>query len=731
MPRWVRWALILIVAIYSTLGALHTVLVPLFEAPDEIWHFAFIEVMAREGVLPVQPTEGKDAWLRESGQPPLYHILCALLVAPFDTSDFPGFVRFNAAHPAVNAGSESDASNVFIHTPYEAYPYRGSVWVVHLLRLCGILWGAGTIVGVYWVAQEIAPGHPVLALTAAAITAFNPHFIFISSVINNDIAAACLCTVVLGLCIRLTRTRPRYGTVVVLGLSLGLALLSKVSALALLPLVALALSLAWWRDRNWRALIVRGAMILVLAGAVAGWWYVRNWVLYGDPLGWGVWLQDIGITRITLGELLRQFGHVFTSFWSPADGLYPRTVFWGLGLLLAGATVGWCVMIVRRLGRSRLLRRRDSWKGVSTEGLILAGGWLVLLFISLIRYMTTTPSAEGRLLFPGIASFSVLLVWGWEAVLPALWRRASAGVVIGGLLALSIASPVFAISPRYASPLVDAKRPLPEMTPLGVSWRGVYLLGVQVEPEGFETGDTIRVNLYWRAESSSLSALEAVVRLWTVGGRLLGQRQQIPAGESYPPDLWQAGDLVHDVYRIRVEEPGPAICSVMISAWDSDGTLGEVTTPALCELAPPTLSEQAIPHPLQYTLGNSVLLSGYDLRPGTASEGTGWTVTLFWRALGEIQESYAVFVHVVSADGGLIGQGDGPPLAGDYPTDRWSMGQVFADPHVISLTEDVPADVYLLVGLYRPTDGVRLPAHTSTGERVRDDAVRIDLDGWR
>ncbi|MEA3340107.1 MAG: hypothetical protein U9R15_09090, partial [Chloroflexota bacterium] len=299
-----------IVAAFCVLGAINSVAVPLFEAPDEIWHFSFIRVLSAERALPVQPAEGKDMWLREAGQPPLYYILAAPLVAALDTADFPNFVRFNVAHPAVTATSESDAPNVFIHTEHESFPYRDAVLAVHLLRLLTIPWGAATVVGAYLVARQVAPQRPGLALTAAALTAFNPHFIYISSVVNNDATTACLCTFGLWLAIRLGergfqdnngfhdnksqdddrfhdnkfQNDNGFRLSVMLGVILGLALLSKVSALALLPLAALALLLVWQRERNTRALLARGAIIFGLTALVGGWWYIRNWALYGDPL---------------------------------------------------------------------------------------------------------------------------------------------------------------------------------------------------------------------------------------------------------------------------------------------------------------------------------------------------------------------------------------------------------------------------------------------------------------
>ncbi|RLC97553.1 MAG: hypothetical protein DRI77_07045 [Chloroflexi bacterium] len=700
-PSRTRWVLVAIVASFCVLGVINSIVLPLFEAPDEIWHFSFIRVLAADRALPVQPAEGKDMWLREAGQPPLYYILAAPFIAPLDTSDFPAFARFNVAHPAVTATSESNAPNVFIHTGREAFPYRGAVLAVHLLRLLTIPWGAATVVGAYLLAREVAPNRPGLALTAAAITAFNPHFVYISSVVNNDATTACLCTFGLWLAIRLDRETGFFPkNLVSSGIILGLALLSKVSALALLPLAALALLLSWWRERDTRALLGRGAIIFGLVALIGGWWYGRNWALYGDPLAWNVWLADIGVQHITLLELIRQFGHVGTSYWSPYDGLFPAPVFWALGLLSLAAIVGWL----------RTIARRDA----HAEGLLLAGAWFVLLFASLVRYMTTTPSAEGRLLFPGVAAFSLLLALGWEAVAPRRWM----GVIIAGLLALAVFSP-FAIASRYALPLLDSADGAAGATSFGdVDFGAVRLLGAEVEPDEAQIGDTVAVTLYWETLSPPPADLRTVVRLWTLGGRLMGQRDTTPAGDGYPPDLWRAGDIVRDVYRLPVEESGPAMCRVTVDVLAGEELLGAASSPPLLKLAGPLVAADEIAHPLAYTLGDRVELAGYDLSTEPPA------VTLYWRVLAEMDEDYTVFVHLLDKDGALIGQGDGPPLSGDYPTSYWSPGELLADARVVPLESwDC-----LLVGLYRTTDGARLPVRASTGERVTDDAIAIY--GW-
>ena len=232
-----------ILALFVLLGILNSVTVPIFEAPDELWHFSFVRYLALNKSLPVQPKDGTDIWLRESGQPPLYYLAAAPIVAAFDTSDFPDFVRFNVAHPAVTANSQSDAPNVFIHTPYEAFPYRGSVLAIHVLRLFTLLWGVGAVVGVYLAARELIPDSRWLPLAAVSLTAFNPHFIYISSVVNNDAAVACLATLTLWLCLRFLKSPASRRYQIGLGMVLGLALLGKLSAVALLGIVGLALGM--------------------------------------------------------------------------------------------------------------------------------------------------------------------------------------------------------------------------------------------------------------------------------------------------------------------------------------------------------------------------------------------------------------------------------------------------------------------------------------------------------
>jgi hypothetical protein len=91
-------------------------------------------------------------------------------------------------------------------------------------------------------------------------------------------------------------------------------------------------------------------------------------------------------------------------------------------------------------------------------------------------------------------------------------------------------------------------------------------------------------------------------------------------------------------------------------------------------------------------------------------------LVLYWRASAALEEDYTVFVHSLDAEGQLIGQADGPPLAGRYPTSAWRPGEIVQD------SRAVPPGARYLVGLYDAATGGRLPARTAGGGRLPGDA---------
>ncbi|MBC7223883.1 MAG: phospholipid carrier-dependent glycosyltransferase, partial [Anaerolineae bacterium] len=276
-----RLAVLLVLA-FAVVAGMYSVVTPVFEAPDEIQHFYYVKHLVETRRLPVQGPEGKDTWAQEGSQPPLYYILAAVLASPVDLSDTEEVVWLN---PQANVGDPLWPANKnrIVHREDEEFPYQGTVLAVHLARLLSVVLGAGTVWFAYLLARELLPGRRYLPLAAAALVGFNPQFCFISGAVSNDSLITLLATVNLLCTVRYLLGRMGRRHVVLWGGLLGLAALTKVSGLLLLGLAAVAVLASAWHRRTFRQGLGDLGTLVALWLAVAGWWYARNWVLYGEP----------------------------------------------------------------------------------------------------------------------------------------------------------------------------------------------------------------------------------------------------------------------------------------------------------------------------------------------------------------------------------------------------------------------------------------------------------------
>ncbi len=559
-----RFWLLTIIATFLVIGLIYSVTVPLFESPDEIWHFAFADHLAKGGGLPVF-AEKKSAFLREGGQPPLYYAAVALAILPFDRGDFPNWVRFNASHPAVTRGATSDTPNIFIHTAREDLPWAGSVLAVHVARLVSLLFGALTVVGVY-VAGRIVTGRDDLALLGAALTAFTPQFVFICSSVNNDSLAAAVATWVGVAALQISNIKyqilKRYA--VGMGILLGLGLLAKLGGLILIPLVGLAFLIRGFRQRSdlkfevWY-LIFKAGIVFGIAALVSGWWFARNIVLYGDPLGWSVWLSDIGVRTPTpaVWQLVPELPALFRTYWSDLAGFpLSNLVYWGLAAVALLAFLGIAKTFsdlrlptsdfAYSSGLSQTAPRFDIWN------LIFVLAWLGAMVVSVLRYMQTTPAAQGRLLFPALAPIGVLMAWGLGAWARRVWLP---GFVVGGLFVLTLAAPFVLIQPAFAKPVLQ-QLPTGMGPALAQFGDRVELIGVRFS-DHVEPGGTLRVTTYWRTLQAMQRDQRLLIRLMRPDGNSAGQLDARLGTNLYPTTLWRPGQIIVDTHDVHADTDLP------------------------------------------------------------------------------------------------------------------------------------------------------------------------------
>jgi 4-amino-4-deoxy-L-arabinose transferase-like glycosyltransferase len=724
-------AIALILAAFIVLGITYSLVTPVFEAPDEIYHYFFIKHLADGKGLPVQNPESPGLWEQEGSQPPLYYLIGALATFWSDTSDAEGLLWYN---PQRNVGRPLDPGNknVIVHTQRESFPFQGTVLAVHLVRLLSVLLGAGTVFLTYRLALEVFPDHEHLAVGAAALNAFIPQFLFISGAINNDNLVVLLCSLALLMMLKIVNRKSNieYRTWVLLGLVLGLACLSKLGGLGLLILTAMISAVEARRRRSARPL-VGGLIALAVAVAVAGWWYVRNWTLYGDPTGLNMMLDVVGrgSPPSSLSELWGEFRGLRMSFWA---------LFGWFSILVAPAAYAILdavsLFALAGLGVWFVRQWKKRWES-TPKPLIVLTPWLAIVSLGLVRWTWTTPASQGRLLFPAISAISTLLMLGLSQLVPARYTKTFVSVMSLVTLVFAAVCPFLYIAPAYARPPVIS----PDQVPPGVVHdfgEKIRLLGCQLDREEGRPGETLGITFYWQGLGEIREDYYLFIHLLGRRGQLVGNEDTYPGWGTYPTSLWKpagnlATEIIADTYRLPISEDALAPSLIRVDVGLYEPITGSRLEPhsvviGQVKLVPKKRQTSDVKRQ-DFNLDNKVTLIGYQVDKAELRPGQAIRLTLYWQAEGEMSTDYTVFTHLIDEEGIIWGQMDSQPLEGDYPTSFWDIGEVIEDEYILSINEDTPTGAYRLeVGMYELATKQRLPVLNANGE-IEDNRILLPV----
>lgn len=704
---------------------------PLFEAPDEVWHYAYVRYLAEERALPTLTGAGSGAY-QEVAQPPLYYVVAALVSGAVPDDDLAELMWPNPGFGYQAGGTVNDNKNMLIHTQRERFPWQGAVLAIRLARFVSLAFGLLTVVAAWGLGREAFPGWPLLALSVAAVAAFTPQFLFISGVVSNDSAAAALSTAALWAMVRAVNRGVTRRRSLAIGLLIGLAALAKISCLLLgFPAVMVVALVCRPRAPKTSFAIGHLSSIILTASTVSGWWYLRNALLVGDPFGLQVhvdtpWGRSAPASLVTL---LAELPKVYRSFWG-AFGWghveFPPWVYLALGGLLLVSLVGW--------GRA-LKQRRLPGRG---QVFLLAVAWWSLIFAALLQWMRQVEAPHGRLLFPAIGAVALLVVGGWAAV-PLRWLRP---LSLAGLAALSLLTPWLVIRPAFAPPrLISPAEAAATVEDADLIHGGTArLLGIALDRASVAPGGRLAVRACWETVAHTERDYTVFVHLVGREDARVVERHTYPGLGRFPTSLWPVGEAFCDVYRLRVEKwaPVPELYDLLLGLYDAstgerlvvrDSAGVTVGFPVLAQVrvAPEQPLVVSPEHPLDYRFGGEITLIGYTLS-GPIQGGAPLTVTLYWRAEKHPQGDYTAFVHLLDDAGQLLAQHDGPPRYGRYPTSAWQSGDVVPDEHVLEVLP-LPAGqrVRLVAGMYRSDTLERLPVVGPDG-LVPDGLVPLSLE---
>ena len=767
-----------LLALFILLAATYSVLTPPFETPDEIWHFAFIHHLVTQRSLPVSEPNTQAMWRQQGVQAPGYYLAGALLTAAIDQSDFPAIYARANPHAAIGQPAAAINRNFLIHHTDENFPWRGAILALHIARFFSVFLGAVTVYAVYRTLRILLGEGK--ALLAAAFVAAIPQFLFISAAASNDNAVNAGAGLVIWWLVEAVSGRwqvaggkssvtsyqssvisddpihsqftihnspftipslpflPSSLPLVILGLLLGVALLSKLSSLALVGLSGLViLWLAWGargngRGRSWR-LVWNAALWTGLPTLlIAGWWYVRNWRLYGDLLAWKVWEANILLRvipadwRVIVGEL----GSLERSFWGLFGWLnlpYPEwvyTAFRGMELFL----IAGLLLSVFRIAYF-VFRRHDITHSQFTihysPFTIIPLLWLLLLVISWLRFMIVAPAAQGRYFFPAAAALGLLFVWGVDGWGERFGPRLGWGIV-SGLFVLCAATPFWLIGPAYRPPQMPPAQASETVAVFGLDGAQIELLAASAAPENLRPGDTATIRLAWLSRAPVTTDYSIFLHLVDEAGLTIAQLDTMPGGGLRPTSGWPVGGVLWEEYAVAIPATvyTPNTAQWQVGLYDQRNGLrlpllhpgGESYAFGTAQVE--TTGGSTLPNPLDVRFADNISLVGYAFDRRVLRPGEEMTVTLYWQARGPVEAEYTIFAHILDSDLQMRGGQDVEPSSA---TSGWSAGAVVESVHAFTLSPDAPPGLYQFeIGLYTRPDFRRLRLLEAAGAEGAD-----------
>jgi hypothetical protein len=395
-PSAFRW---LLVVAWVVLAANNIEKLPLYVGFDVSAHLDYIRYLVEHRRIPLA-TEGWQMF-----QPPLYHALSALLVW------------------------------------LPARPLLGEDAAVPLLRLVPLACGVAQVELSYRAVRHVFPERPDLQRLGTLVGALLPINLYASQYLGNEPLTGVLvggAIVVLLGWLRDPESALAVRSQLLAGGLLGLGLLAKPTAVLAVGPALLVLALAHtWAGRPPGVFLRAGARVVAVIVVIAGWYYLRNWMLLGTPFvgGWdpsrGIeWWQEPGYRVpahfLSFGEALRspvfggvaglwdaEYSTLWLDGWLSAVMEYDFRPPWNYALMLPAPWLAFAPGGAMLAGAATA-----PWRpGPGRRGVLLAAGLVAVYLVATVSLYLQVPlyaAAKATQLLGLTPCFAVLAAAGYE-----------------------------------------------------------------------------------------------------------------------------------------------------------------------------------------------------------------------------------------------------------------------------------------------------------------------------
>ena len=379
----------LILALAFVIRIAYAIVTPPFQAPDEYSHYSYVRFIHESKQLPIQPSPAVRDEELEFHQPPLYYMIAAPLF---------GATQWIYGRPLL------------------------------ALRFINILFSMLTILVVYYFASNLLGDKPFTVGLICATVALLPTYSYLSATMRNGTLAAFFASLGFCLCAKMTLNErqqldARWSWV---GVVAGLAILSKLSALAFAGAAGFMLVIA---SRDWRTSVYRAGWFTLGFLSTAGWWFLRNWYVYGHPLkiienGWGLVPPPVSWEHETRSAIV-----VFKTFWAVFGRINEfhyadiyRFFWWFVGLSAVGIVI-------------YALQKRHDLPIKLVACFVLA---IALSFAATLYYAHNYDSDQGRYMFPSLLPIATFIAIGLTTLFPEKYHRWVLDIVLFAFAGINV-----------------------------------------------------------------------------------------------------------------------------------------------------------------------------------------------------------------------------------------------------------------------------------------------------
>ncbi len=352
----------LILAAGLLLRLLFLLSTPAWQSPDEYAHYWVSEQIATTGRLPLSKPNDLSY---EAYQPPLHYVVAAGLL-------------------------------LFPHEPmaFSATPHKPDALLL-ALRMISLTCSAGVIFFSYRLFKNLAWLSPNETLLCTAFIAFLPTFVGVSSSVNNDSLTIFLATLSLFF---LFRNELHDRDAWFSGLAAGLALLTKLTALIMLPSIFIWITIRcpkYYRARKTALFLLSWSIGLITLLAV-------NWQQYRTLVA-----VTPGVDRgcyISLPQCLWALRNLAWSFWLAFGRTYQVTAPVALYLVTVLPA-----MVIAAIGWRRMRKVQPGLFILTIVSLLLGTGASLWFTLS---YPPGTQTSWGKNLYPLLPLTAVFMILG-------------------------------------------------------------------------------------------------------------------------------------------------------------------------------------------------------------------------------------------------------------------------------------------------------------------------------